>query len=254
MTQQHRIIPGSIGIESLERKLFTAEVLQRPVSQFVTTSFMLAGDNCICLQILVGTGLCKHFVDLMPLSDIGNDQRIGAKPGQIKLVAVVEQSAVNRSPEVFPIATFAAKLNILPIIFFATSILSPKLILTTTGKLLDVFVHLATAYIADVEFLAEHEDFLVEKATVNANDDGNIVTILFADFGNHMTDHLLYRVTVVGVLVPASKCRIDNQSTPVHLQWLKALFLFICRLNPMATFGIIVVNDHGVNAKLDESG
>ena len=41
--------------------------------------------------------------------------------------------------------------------------------------------------------------------------------MLFADSGNHMPDHLLDRVTMIGALVAATKDRIDDQSAPVHL-------------------------------------
>ena len=56
---------------------------------------------------------------------------------------------------------------------------------------------------------------------------------------------------MVGVLVSATKDGINYQPTPVHLQRLKSLFLFIGRLYTVMTLGVIIVQHHGIDAQLD---
>jgi hypothetical protein len=69
-----------------------------------------------------------------------------------------------------------------------------------------------------------------------------------------MPDHLLHGIAMVGVFVTTPKNGIYNQPAPIHLQWLKALFLFVGRFNPVAAFGIIIVHHHGINTQLDQLG
>ena len=44
MTDQHHIIPGRVGSKQLEWQLLMAEILQRPVGQFVTAAFIVPLD------------------------------------------------------------------------------------------------------------------------------------------------------------------------------------------------------------------
>src|SRR5210317_494483 len=99
MSNQHRIIPCRIWIKSFEWQLFMAEVFQSPVCQLVTAAFMVAGHNGLRFQIAFSAGFDKHFIDWLPLANIGNDHRIGSTAGKIKLIAIVEQSAVKGTPE-----------------------------------------------------------------------------------------------------------------------------------------------------------
>lgn len=252
MTQQHRIVPGRIGIEFLKRQLLVAKVLQSPIGQFITAALMVAGNHAVGLQISLGTGFFKQGVDALALADIGDDYRVGSTSGQVKLIAVIDQPAVNRSSETVPVVTLAAEINIFPAIFPARVIPAPGF--RCAGKSFDAFIQLPTADITDLQLFAELENLLVEKATVHADNDGNILTILPADFGHHMPDHLAYRIAMIGVLVATTENGIHNQATPVHLQWLKALFLFVGGLNPLAAFGVIIVHNHGINAQFDQHG
>ena len=47
MTDEHHIIPGRVGRKPLEWQLLMAEILQRPVGQFVTAAFMITGNQSI---------------------------------------------------------------------------------------------------------------------------------------------------------------------------------------------------------------
>ena len=68
-----------------------------------------------------------------------------------------------------------------------------------------------------------------------------------------MPDHLLDRTAIVGVLVAATEDHIDNQSAPVLLQRLETFDSFVCRFDPVSALGIVVVQHHGVDAKLNQS-
>jgi hypothetical protein len=67
-----------------------------------------------------------------------------------------------------------------------------------------------------------------------------------------MLDHLLDRPAVVGVLVATTENRIDNQSAPVHLQRLETFDSLVCRFDPVSALGIVIVQHHGVDAKLNQ--
>ena len=113
MARQHRIIPGSIGIESFERQLLMTEIFQGPVCRFITASLMVAGNNSVRLQIVFCSNFFQKRIDILALADIGDDNRIGSTPRQIKLVAVTDQSAVNSASEPVPGFAFTSKINIL---------------------------------------------------------------------------------------------------------------------------------------------
>ena len=252
MTQQHRIIPRRIGIELFKRQLFMTEVFQCPIGQLIPAALMVAGNNAVCLQITPCPGFFDQGIDVPALPDIGDDHRVGATSGQIKLIIVIHQAAVNCPSETVPVVTPAAKLNILPATLFAQFVPAPGI--RCTGKRFDISVQLPATDITDFQFFTKLENLPVKKAAVHADNDGNILTILPADFNRHMPDHLPYRVAMVGVFVSTAENGIYNQAAPVHLQWLKALFLFVGRLNPLAAFSVIIVHDHGINTQLNERG
>jgi sulfite exporter TauE/SafE len=79
------------------------------------------------------------------------------------------------------------------------------------------------------------------------DNNGNVLSILFADFNDYVPNHLLHCIAMIGVLVPTTKDSIDNQSSPIHLQRLKTLFLLVGRLNSVAALGIIIVHHHGID-------
>jgi len=114
MSKQHGIIPGRIGIKPLEGQLFMPEILQRPVGQFVTTTFMVTSDDGVYFQIIFCTGFFKHCINRLSLSDVGDDNCIRPESWKIQLVPIVCQTAVNSTPEFFPVASLAAKLSVFP--------------------------------------------------------------------------------------------------------------------------------------------
>ena len=85
-------------------------------------------------------------------------------------------------------------------------------------------------------------------------DDRYIPTILPFDFDYHVPNHVQHAVPVIGVLVTATKHRIDNQATPVHLQGLKSLFLFVGRFDAVPALGIVIVHNHRIDAQFDHIG
>lgn len=148
MAQQHRIIPGHIGIEFFERQLLMAEIFQGSIRQFITASLMVAGNNPVCGQTIHGSNLLQQLVNGLALANIGNDNRIGATSRQAKLVSVIDQAAANRPPESIPIVPFAAKLNILPVVFLARTISDPCGVFSCRGYGFDVLIKLAATEFA----------------------------------------------------------------------------------------------------------
>jgi len=105
-----------------------------------------------------------------------------------------------------------------------------------------------------MKHFTKRKDFLVEKTAVHADDDRDIATIFESDFKNHVADHIRYRITVIGMFVPAAKDRIDDEAPPIHLQGLKALFLLVGGFNTVATFCVVVVQHHRIDTQLDYIG
>ena len=119
---------------------------------------------------------------------------------------------------------------------------------------LDVGVELAHADVADAEFLEEPEQLLVEEAAVEAQEDGHIPSVVFANQSHHMADHLLHAVPGVGVFLTAPKDSIDEVAAPGHLKRGKALYLLVGGLHTVADVGLVVVHDHGVDAEDHDGG
>lgn len=252
MTDQHRIIPGGIGIQPLEGQLLVAKILQSAVGQLVTTAIMVAGNNTICFQIILSPGPFEHHIDGLSLADIGGDNRIGTATGQIELTAIMDEPTEKDSPEPIPIASSASEFNILPGLFFLGVKLLPALGGVLACHFLDALIHLPATDIADLKRFTERENLLIEKAAVHAHDDGDIPSIVSSDFDNHVSYHLLHAVAVIGVLVLTAKHRIHDKTVPGHLQRLEALLLPIGRLNPLPTQGIVIVHDHRVDPQFDD--
>ena len=185
----------------------------------------------------------------------GNDDRVRLATRQIKLVAIVmHQPTIDGPAKDLPVALPIAKFGILPGFLFRGFKLFPLVVIPVGGYLFDVLVHLAAAHIADMKGFTQVENLLVEKAAVHTNDDGHIPTVLAFDFHHHVPDHVQYAVAVIGMLVPATEYRIDNEAAPVHLQGLKALLLFVGRLDALPAQRIVVVHHHRIDAQLDHFG
>src|SRR6056297_206527 len=254
MPQQHRIVPGRIGIESFKWQLLMAEVFQSPVCQFIAAAFVIATHNAICLQIMRCSRIFEKCINVLALADIGDNERVRTASGQIQLISAIDQTAINRPSVTVPIAAFAAKFNILPIILLPGTIAGPRLAGGVLGKGYDILIQFAAADITNLQLFTCVEDFLIEKAAVHADNNRNIRAILFSDFGDNMLDHFLNRIAMVGVFITTAKDRIDDQSPPVHLQGLKSLFFLVGRFDAMTAFGIIIVHYHGINAQVDYFG
>ena len=224
MTDKHCVIPGCVGSEALEGQLFVAKIFQRPVGPFIAATFMITSDKPSCDQIIHRTGFFKHAVDCLALTDVGDDDDgIGTKARKVKLLAVImHQSAKDRTPKRFPVALPATELDILPCFLLAGFKSFPLGLIPVICHLFDVFIHFAAAEIADMKHFTKHEDFLIEKTAVHADDNRDIATVFESDFKNHVTDHILYAIAVIGMFVPAAKHGIDDEASPIHLQRLKA--------------------------------
>ena len=255
MTYQHRIIPGSVRRKPLEGQLLMAKILYGPVGQFVAAAFVITGDQPVGRQIAKLSGVFKKPVNRLTLPDVGNDDRVRSATRQVKLVvAIMHQPTIDGPSKALPVALPATELGILPGFLFRGFKSFPPVIIPVDGYLLDVLVHLAAAHIADMKGFTQVENLLVEKAAVHANDDGYIPTVLAFDFHHHVPDHVQHAVAVIGMLVPATEYRIDNEVAPVHLQGLESLFLFVGGLDTVSAIRIVVIHHHRIDTQLDDLG
>jgi len=255
MTDQHRIIPRGVGIKLFERELFMAKILQSPVGQFITSTFMITGNQSTGRHIISCSGIFKKPVDSLALANVGDNDRIRSATWQIKLVAIVmHQTAINRPSKTLPVPLPATKFGILPGLLFRGFKSFPSVFIPVGGNRLDIFIHLATADITDLKGFTKVENLLVEKTTVHANDDWHVPTIVSFDFDDHMPDHIQHAVAMIGMLVSTAEHGIDDQSAPVHLKGLESLFLFVGWFNAMPLKGIVIIHDHRINTQFDDIG
>ena len=200
MTDQHRIIPRGVGIKLFERELFMAKILQSPVGQFITSTFMIKGNQSTGRHIISCSGIFKKPVDSLALANVGDNDRIWSATWQIKLVAIVmHQTAINRPSKTLPVPLPATKFGILPGLLFRGFKSFPSVFIPVGGNRLDIFIHLATAGITDLKGFTKVENLLVEKTTVHANDDRHVPTIVSFDFDDHVSDHIQHAVTMIGM-------------------------------------------------------
>ena len=255
MTDQHRIIPCGVGREPLERQLFMTEILQGAVGQFVAAAFMITGDQPVGRQIVKRSDVFEKPVDRLALPDVGDDDRIRSATWQIKLVVIVmHQPTIDCPSKTLPVPLSATELGILPGLLFRGFKSFPSVVIPVGGNLLDVFVHLATADIADLKGFTQIENLLVEKATVHANDDRHVPTIVSFDFDDHVSDHIQHAVAMIGMFVSTAEHGIHDETAPVHLEGLESLFLFVGGFNAMPLQGIIIIHDHRINTQFDDIG
>lgn len=253
MTDQHHIVPCCIGRESFEGQFLMTEVLQGAVCKLIAAAFMITGDNALGLNVMFGTSTFEEVIDFLSLPDVRDDHCIRAASGQIELTAVVHQPGIKRSPEFFPVASFASEFNVFPYIFFARCVkAAPPCVVDRFCHVGNVLIQFAAADVAYAKLFAELENFLVKKPAIHSDNDRYIRTILFPDSGYDMPDHLLHGIAMVGVLVAASKDGIDKQAPPIHLQRLESLHSLVGRLDALTAFGIVVVHDHGIDPKFDQ--
>ena len=252
ITQQHQIIPGGIGDEPFKRQLLVAKVIQCPVGQFITAAVMITGDNGISAQILGSPGHFEPMIALLSMADVGDNDSVRPTAGKVKLLAVIEHTAVQRPSKGLPVTTPEAKFNILPSLFIARRKSAPQPVFGVCGQGLDVFVNFTAADIANLQLFAELKDLMIKKTAVHPEDNRHIRAIFFANQGHDMPDHLFDRSAMVGVLIAATEDGIDNQSAQVHLQRLETFDSSVCRFDPVSALRIVVVQHHGVDAKLNQ--
>ena len=154
MTQQHRIIPGGIGIEPFEGQLFMAEIFQRTVGQLITATIVVAGDDGFRLKIMCGAGRFEHPIDRLTLADVGDHDGIGPAARQMKLMALIEQTAIYSPPEALPVAPPGAVFKIFPGVFLVGTKTMPPAIVHLANHGFDVVVHFTATDIIDLELLA----------------------------------------------------------------------------------------------------
>lgn len=166
----------------------------------------------------------------------------------------MHQATKDSPSELPPIASPATELGVLPGTLFSGFKPLPTAFVPVGRHLFNVFVHLTATDIADMKRLTQVENLLIEKAAVHANDNRHVQPVLSFDLDDHMLNHFQHGVTMIGMLVPTAEDRVHDETPPVHLQGLKALFLFVGRFDAMATQGIVIVHDHRVDTQLDHIG
>lgn len=245
---QHRIGNGAVGRKSLQRHLFNTEGFQRPVHQYVASPSTIAYDDHRQLQPAALAGYCQCFTNGLAHAKIAGQCRIGIGKRQNHLPVFKQRSAINTAEKELPVVAFAAEIKILSELL-TLLVAAPVTLPAHAHAFFDRLVKLASAGISDPRLVERFKQPLVEKSAVNANDDGSIGPIVFADLCNKVDNHLHDGVVFVAVGVSSAKNSIDHKILPTHLKRLKALGLPIGGLNSMAYQCLIVFRNHGVQTQ-----
>jgi len=217
MANQHHILPDCVRSKSCKRELFISKIFQGTVGQLIAATDMVTGKNGGSAQIFRGLpSLLKKFINASAKTEISDNDGIRPGTGKPQLRAMVDQSAVQGPAKHIPAIAFAAKLCILPDIFFA-GFVETLPISCAFGKRSNVLVHLSVANITDTKLLADFKNLLIKKATVNSNNDRNIISVFFSDTIHHVRDHFLDGVTMIRMLVAATKNCINKIPSTIHL-------------------------------------
>jgi len=64
-----------------------------------------------------------------------------------------------------------------------------------------------------------------------------------------MPQHLIDRITMIGMLLAATEHCVYHITVPIQLQGLEPFYLFVRGFNTMTYFGVIVVEDRRIEAK-----
>jgi len=179
---------------------------------------------------------------------------IGIKLFKQLVAIVMHQTALDGPSKPLPVSVPASELGILPKFLFRGFESFPPVFIPVGGHLFDVFIHLAATHIANLKRFAQIENLLVEKPAVHANNDRYIPTVVVFDFDHHVPDHFQHVVSVIGMLVPATKHGIHDETAPVHLQGLESFFLFVGRFDAVSAQRIVVIHHHGIDTQLDDIG
>ena len=114
---------------------------------------------------------------------------------------------------------------------------------------LQFFIDAAAADIADLQLFKALKQILVKKAGVHPHDNGHFLAVMLADEPDDMLDHFHGGIPMVAVFAAAPEHGVDDQAFPGQLQGLKAVHLFIRRLDPMPLLGLIIIHHHRVHAQ-----
>ena len=241
--------------EMLEREFFGAELLEGPVHQFVRPALMIGMDDGVGFNHESRPGVTQLLIDDAAHAEVALDDCAGARSWKHELLFLQQGAPEDGSTETISGFATVTKLEALPDIFAG---LSTVMIIGCFGKRLDhgldVAVESSVADEADVEFLHLGEEFLVIKAGIHADEDGNGLAVAGANHAHHVANHLRSRVAIERVLVSATEHSVDDVSPPGHFKRLEALDFLIGRLDSLSFGGLVVVHDHGVDAQHDHFG
>jgi hypothetical protein len=250
---QHGVVKSRIGAKTQKGQLFKTEILEGSVHQFIGTPAMSHGND-----ISGQTGLHPAYDGQMLVNDashpqvgVVNGQRAGK--GQQPLLAGYHRPTQDGPPEGITATPSISAFQIIPGLL-AILIPVPLKVRGPFCQVLDILINSATANDTDSQIMKRLKELLVKKAGIHADDDGNSRPIVFPDKLEGMADHLEGGIPMVAVLAATPKHRIDDEAPPGQLQGLKAFHLLVSRIDAMALLGYIVINDHSVQAQLNDLG
>jgi len=118
----------------------------------------------------------------------------------------------------------------------------------------DRLIHLPGHDDAHLQRVTDLQDRLIEKPTVEANDDHHVGPASLAHQGDHPAEHIHDGVARMALRAPPAKDGVHTHARPDHLQGLKALALLIGRLHTMPFRRLVVIHHHGIDGRLDHPG
>ena len=252
-SDQYGEVVGHVGAEAQERKLLAGEVLQFSMDQFIRSPLVVEAEDFGRLQSILMPGLAQQIVDVLPLPEVGIDHGVRPSERQEPLAIFIEWLRENRPSRLAPGPPLILEFEEAPLLGFAIEdlpVLFRELLSPVTNRL----VQLAAADVSNVHLFASDEDGFVEETTIHTHHNRHLGSEMCADGGHGLANHLDGVVAVVAVSIASAKDCIDDETLPGQLEGMESLDLLVSGLNPMTLVGVIVVQDHRVEAQDDDLG
>ncbi len=251
---QHAVVKRGIGRKPFEGELLKAKIFQPAMREFVRSPAMMAGDERRGLGPVgaVVDGRVGEHRGIHP--QVGQDDIVGTRKVQQALPIGFCNGPCVQCPVVpRPALTPPPELQILPLLVPIVIGRPPSGILGPDIRF-DRRVHLPRHDDAHLQLVTGPQDGLIEKPTVETNDDHHVGPAGLAHQGDHPAEHIDNGMARIAVLASPAKDGVDNLARPDHLQGLEPFDFFVGGLHPVPFRGLVVIQYHGIDGGLDHPG
>jgi hypothetical protein len=232
-----------------EGQSFKTKIFERPMHQLVAPAAVRGFDERFRCPQLFSSHLLQGEVDGfgLPQVRVQNGQRTEGFEHRLRIFW--SEPTQDGSPDFRPGAPLIFPLEIVPFLVAFPVGISQAGGFEGLGMLGQLVIDFAAANVSNPQTLKFQEEFFIEKAAVQQQDDGDFRTIPLSNRSHYPAYHLNHGLAVIAVLFPAAKKGIHNESPPGHLQGLKAVLPLVCGLDAVPVFGFIVVHDHRIQTQ-----